>query len=92
MRICTTKDGKLIEMQSEATEGTLIKNALNQGYNIEDIVEKEITNDEWVFIDEDMKQKSIISQKEEKQKLINDFENATTILGLKKALKPLLNL
>ena len=47
MRICTDKTGKLIEMQSHATEGTLIRNAINAGYKEVDIEEKEITSEEW---------------------------------------------
>lgn len=49
MRICILKEkNKLIEMQSSSREGTLIQNAINSGYNIKDIEEKEITQEEWV--------------------------------------------
>jgi len=48
MRICIQKStGKLIEMQSDATEGTLIKNALSAGFLPDDIEEREITEAEW---------------------------------------------
>jgi len=48
VRICIVKaTGKLIEMQSSATEGTLIKNALNSGFSPDDIEEREITEVEW---------------------------------------------
>lgn len=48
MRICIQKStGKLIEMQSDATEGTLIQNALNAGFSLDDIEEREITEAEW---------------------------------------------
>ncbi len=48
MRICFEKStGKFIEMQSHATEGTLIKNALNAGFKKDDIEEKLITPEEW---------------------------------------------
>ena len=48
MRICTVKaTGKLIEMQSNATEGTLLANAVSSGFALIDIVEKEITEAEW---------------------------------------------
>ena len=48
MRICIQKStGKLIEMQSAATEGTLIQNALSAGFSPDDIEEREITEAEW---------------------------------------------
>jgi hypothetical protein len=47
MRICTDKTGKLIEMQSHATAGTLIQNAINAGYKKDDVTEKEVTAAEW---------------------------------------------
>jgi hypothetical protein len=50
MRICTDKNGKLIEMQGAATEGTLINNAINAGYKKEDIIEKEVTLEEWAAV------------------------------------------
>ena len=41
MRICILKATKrIIEMQSHATEGTLIQNAVNAGYSPNDIEEK----------------------------------------------------
>jgi len=51
MRICTEKStGKILEMQSHATEGTLIQNAVNAGYVATDVEEKIITVDEWVAL------------------------------------------
>jgi hypothetical protein len=52
MLVCMTKSGKIIEMQSNATSGTLIKNALLYGYEEKDIIEKEVTEKEWkeIFI------------------------------------------
>ena len=51
MRICTEKStGKIIEMQSDATEGTLIQNAVNAGYIAADVVEEVITADKWVTL------------------------------------------
>ena len=48
MRICTQKStGRFLEMQSDATEGTLIKNAVNAGFNAEDLEEKIITEEEF---------------------------------------------
>lgn len=50
MRVCQTKDGKLIEMQSTAREGTLLSNAVNAGYSPGEVVEREITPEEWEVI------------------------------------------
>ena len=51
MRICIEKStGKLIESQSDATEGTLIQNAVNAGFSEADIEEKEVTESEWQAI------------------------------------------
>lgn len=48
MRICIYKPTKrIIEMQSHATEGTLIQNALNAGYTLADIEEKVVTEAEY---------------------------------------------
>ena len=35
-------------MQSDAREGTLIQNALSAGYAVDDIEEREITEEEWL--------------------------------------------
>jgi hypothetical protein len=44
MLICVVKaTNRIIEMQSGATAGTLLKNAIAQGYNEKDIIEKEVT-------------------------------------------------
>lgn len=52
--ICIEKNtGKLIEYQSNATEGTLIQNAVNSGYDINDIEERNITYNEWKIIKEE---------------------------------------
>jgi ATP-dependent exoDNAse (exonuclease V) alpha subunit len=51
MRICKEKStGKILEMQSDATEGTLIQNAVNAGYVAADVEEKVITNAEWATL------------------------------------------
>ena len=48
MRICTQKStGRFLEMQSDATEGTLIKNAVNAGFDAQDLEEKIITDEEF---------------------------------------------
>ena len=44
MLICILKStNRIIEMQSGAVAGTLIKNALAQGYKENDVIEKEVT-------------------------------------------------
>jgi hypothetical protein len=53
MRICTDKNGKLLEMQSHATPGTLLKNALASGYTEKEVEEREVTAEEWAIILED---------------------------------------
>jgi hypothetical protein len=48
MRICTQiSTGKIIEMQSDATVGTLITNAVSQGLPIADLFEEVITQAEY---------------------------------------------
>ncbi len=43
MKICIHRASKrIIEMQSDATEGTLIRNAVNGGYKAKDIEEREV--------------------------------------------------
>ena len=55
MRICIDKSGKLIEMQSDATEGTLIKNALNAGFKEDEIEERLITLEEWAVYEVELR-------------------------------------
>lgn len=51
MKVLINKsDNKLIEMQSHATEGTLLQNALNAGFLANDIEEKEVTPQEYQVI------------------------------------------
>lgn len=51
MRVSLEKmTGRLIEMQSDAIEGTLLQNAINAGFAKEDIEEKEINEVEWQSI------------------------------------------
>jgi hypothetical protein len=48
MKICRNKTtNKIIEAQDRATAGTLIQNALNAGYNLADIEELEVTEQEY---------------------------------------------
>jgi len=60
-RVCLTKDGKLIEMQSGGDDNpelmdmrlnTLKQNALNGGYKEDEIDVKWVSDDEWVAIQE----------------------------------------
>jgi hypothetical protein len=85
MRICTTKDGKLIEMQSEATKGTLTKNALNAGYKIGDIEEKEVSESEWSSIIDGIRAKEASGKETEKENKLTAIEKATTIKELREA-------
>lgn len=51
-RVCIEKaTGKLIEMQSgNAPLGTLTKNAVNAGYDVNDVEEKYVNDAEWAAI------------------------------------------
>ena len=60
-RVCLTKDGKLIEMQSggddnpdlmEMRLNTLKQNALNAGYKEDEIDVRWVTDEEWAAIQE----------------------------------------
>lgn len=43
MKICVRKsDHRIIEMQSEASPGTLLRNAVNGGYSANDVEEREV--------------------------------------------------
>ena len=59
MRICKTKSGEFIEAQSSATEGTLISNAVNCGFDAEEIVESEITEAEFESLMENLADQSL---------------------------------
>lgn len=68
-RICIEKDtGKIIEYQSEdAKRGTLIKNAINVGYDEEEVYERYITTQEYIelFYEQVTKPKKEKEDKEE---------------------------
>jgi hypothetical protein len=58
-RVCLTKEGKLIEMQGGGDDNpdlmemrldTLKQNALNNGYTLDQIDVKWVTNEEWAAI------------------------------------------
>ena len=51
MRICKVKaTDRIIEMQSDATEGTLISNALIAGYAENEVEELVVTNQEYILL------------------------------------------
>lgn len=51
MRVCVVKaNNQLIEMQSNATEGTLLQNAISSGYSADDVEEREVTGEEYRVI------------------------------------------
>lgn len=84
MRICVDKSGKLIEMQSHATEGTLIRNAINAGYKEADIEEKEITSEEWDIMQSEINKPSPEQVKiQEKESLIQAKIREQAITALK---------
>lgn len=101
MRICVVKSTqKLIESQSFARTGTLIINAVNAGYNKEDVEEKLVTDDEFAVI---MRTPDVIATEESLAKRAADIEDsipswqqvsdaidsATTIAACKVILKKL---
>ena len=87
-RVCLRKsNGKLIEYQSgNAPLGTLTQNAINNGYNPNDIEEKYVTQEEWLpireeWIDKPTKQK-ITQKKAEKETKELSISNKLKVLGL----------
>ena len=51
MRVCVRRvDGGLIEMQSDATPGTLIANAVAAGYKVEEVEERECSEAEYIAL------------------------------------------
>jgi hypothetical protein len=51
MRICrVVATGIILEAQSHATEGILLQNAVNYGYQLADIEELEVTEDEYAAL------------------------------------------
>mgnify|MGYP001558813922 CR=1 FL=1 len=83
-RVCLEKStGKLIEYQSSATEGTLIKNAINDGYQEVDIEEKEITKEEWKDLKEEQIDKPVKEEKEKQKEKRRQKESELQLkLGL----------
>ena len=53
-RVCLEKTtGKLIEYQSQATPGTLLRNAEASGYTADQVEEREVTPEAWAAIREE---------------------------------------
>jgi hypothetical protein len=83
MRICVEKStGKLIEMQSDATEGTLIRNAVAAGYNEVDIEEKETTAEEYQAMLDAQPKPQIEPTIEERNRADIDYLAIMTGVGL----------
>ena len=59
MRICKTKSGKFLEAQSDATEGTLITNAVGGGYKAEELIESVISQSEFDKLMRDLSDQSL---------------------------------
>ena len=59
MRICKTKSGKFLEAQSDATEGTLITNAVGGGYKAEELIESVISQSEFDKLMQDLLDQSL---------------------------------
>lgn len=70
-RVCILKsNGKLIEFQSgNAGLGILTQNAINGGYNKEDIEEKYVNDEEWNVIYEKQIKEPAVKNAENKEKL-----------------------
>lgn len=52
-RVCLERaTGKVLEYQSHATEGTLLKNAVAAGFLLSDVEEREVTSQEWAALRE----------------------------------------
>ena len=59
MRICKTKSGKFLEAQSDATEGTLIANAVGGGYEAKNLVESVISDADFDKLMRDLSDQSL---------------------------------
>lgn len=100
MRICIDKNGKLLEMQSHATEGTLITNAVNAGHFIGDIEEKVVTDEEFasIFRTPDViaaegvviqRHADIIDALPSWQEVADAIDGVTTVAGLRTVVRKL---
>lgn len=90
MRICIQKStNRVLEMQSGATEGTLLKNALNQGYKENDLEELDV--DDKGYAAALAKDPVYIAQQKAKQdkksEIESDIDAADSVEKLKAVLK-----
>jgi hypothetical protein len=61
--ICVVKStGEFLEEQSSTTPGTMIQNAVSGGHDAADVEEKEVTDEEYTKILEDMYEASLTYQ------------------------------
>ena len=77
MRVCKTKDGKFLEAQSDATEGTLIANAVGGGYEAKNLVESVISDADFDKLMQDLVDQSLTyadKRKVEYDQMGNQFE------------------
>tara|TARA_Y100000310_G_scaffold269632_1_gene282953 strand:+ start:420 stop:722 length:303 start_codon:yes stop_codon:yes gene_type:complete len=77
MRICKTKSGKFLEAQSDATEGTLIANAVGGGYEAKNLVESVISDADFDKLMQDLVDQSLTyadKRKVEYDQMGNQFE------------------
>lgn len=102
MRICVLKaTQQLLEAQSWATAGTLIRNALARGYALEDIEERVVSDAEYALILENLPERDAIdAANAAREQAISDnlpswqqvsdaIDAATTIAACKVILKKL---
>jgi len=76
MRICKTKSGKFLEAQSDATEGTLIANAVGGGYEAKNLVESVISDADFDKLMRDLSDQSLTYSDKRKAEYdqLNQFE------------------
>ena len=87
-RVCLTKDGKLIEMQSggdsDAHLDTLKQNALNAGYKKDEIEVKWVTDEAWAVIQTGLNKPTPEQIAEtEKESLVQTKTRELAIMALK---------
>ena len=83
-RVCLERStGKLIEYQSNATVGTLIRNALVSGYTEAQIEERELTSREWdQILEEQFYAPERIKQAQRRAELVQKEDEIRQTLGL----------
>ncbi len=83
-RVCLERStGKLIEYQSNATAGTLIRNALVSGYTEAQIEEREVTPREWdQILEEQFYAPERVRQAQRRAELVQKENEIRQTLGL----------